>query len=164
MVTHSGEPMNGVRFSVFAALLCMVPVLVWLVGQLRVEALRVSSVDQISRDAWQALGLCQACAAMLIAPVLEPLPAGEELAAALLFWLIPLPLSAILWMMGATTLHGMLLAIGSGWLFSAGLGWLHHALGRIMGRLAAETGTALTLTGVFLLWRFREDWLIRIVS
>ncbi len=151
--------MTAVRLAAFAALACLAPVSAWLVGQAGVEAAAYpGGVIRVLYAALRGLWISQALAAVLLAPALAESGMREAAAAILVFWLVPLPLLALLWAGGIPS--GPLgLAVVLGPLLSAGLVLAHRGIGRVGLARRAEARAILTLGCAFALWRFREGWL-----
>lgn len=151
--------MTAARLAVFGGLVCLVPVSVWLVGQAGVAAAAYSGgAGPVFHAALRGLWIAQAFAAVLMAPVLAEFRVPEEVAAILVFWLLPLPLLVILWA-GGVPFGALGLGTVLGLAVAAGLALPHRSFGVMNRAFRAEARAGLTLACLFALWHFREDWL-----
>lgn len=151
--------MRSARLAALAALVCFVPVSVWLIGQAGVTVTAdPGAMPGVLRAALQGLWMAQLPAAVLLASALAESRVPEQAAAILVFWLVPLPLLVILWA-GGVSAGTLFSGVGFGPLFSACLAVLHCGVAWLGPTFRDEAKGLLTLAGAFVLWVFREDWL-----
>jgi len=144
---------NTMRSAVYAGLVCLTPLVCWMLVELRATPLPVLAPTMLS-----ALVSVQAVGIALWVPLLPPADAREQFLASILLALIPAPLGAILWLSGSVSLA----SLARVQLVLVTLALLATILSRILGhgtRFAPLLRGSLAVALTALLWQLRPHWL-----